>query len=93
MVQLHGLSPFLMGFHQSFDGFWQKSMKFQQVSPAFFSIFTGFPRFSLVFPGPPWVPLKVHRSPRQAEEALQDAVQKTLGPGPWDAQNHLTSAA
>ena len=81
------------GFHQSFYVFGKKIhdipanftsfSPFSQVFPKFFL------GFSQVFPGSPWVPLKVHRSPRQAEEALQDAVQKTLGPGPWDAQNHL----
>ena len=89
------------GFHQSFYVFgknpWNSSnfhrfcFNFHRFSQVFPRFFPGFPRFSLALPGPPWVPLKVHRSPRQAEEPLQDAVQKTLGPGPWDAQNHLTS--
>ena len=97
MVQLLGLSPFLMVF-TNLSTFLAKIHEIPAIFTVFFSIFTvfprffpGFPRFSLALPGPPWVPLKVHRSPRQAEEPLQDAVQKTLGPGPWDAQNHLTS--
>ena len=52
---------------------------FSSGFPMIFPIFLG---FSYGFPEPLSVP-------SQAKEALQDAVQKTLCPGPWDSQNHL----
>jgi hypothetical protein len=57
MVQLLGLSPFLMVF-TNLSTFLAKIHEIPAIFTVFFSIFTGFPRFfpgfSQVFPGFPW---------------------------------------